>query len=527
MGPQGKFFSEYSDKKNYNVGIYLRLSKEDETAGHSESISNQRDYIISYVSQQGWNIAGIYIDDGFSGLNFDRPAFKRMIEDIENKKVNLVITKDLSRLGRDYIDTGYYLERYFPKMKVRYIALSDGIDTFSNTSNNDISPFKSVINDLYAKDISKKIRTVMDTKRKNGQFIGAFAPYGYKKDPDNKNKLVIDDEAAAVVRRIFSMYLKGESMYGIKKTLNIEKVPSPAKYKETNSTYRNPVAKRYLWTNETVKRILTNPSYMGNMAQGRQVKINYKVEKYRKIPPEDWIVVENTHEPIISREEFLLAQEMLRRRMVHYDKGEKAFHLLNGLLFCGACGSKMTFRKNSSNKMIAICTTYNKYGPGQCTSHLMREDILEDAVITELKKIAGHVLKERFYEELSKFKPQKADPIDKELVQINKLISQTKDIIKSLYIDKVKGLIDEDMFLHMSEEYNQRNERLRSRYAQLLEMKNHLEKSKDSPDYIRIIKEISNFDRPDKFLLSALIERIEITDNREINIYYRFQNPYK
>ncbi len=523
----GNYFSEFSDTNIYNVGIYLRLSKEDETAGHSESISNQRDYITSYVLDQGWNIIDVYIDDGFSGLNFNRPAFKKLVEDIENKKVNLVITKDLSRLGRDYIDTGYYLERYFPQMKVRYIALSDGIDTFANTSNNDMSPFKSVINDLYAKDISKKIRTVMDTKRKNGQFIGAFAPYGYKKDPYNKNKFVIDDEVAPIVKRIFSMYLNGESMHSIKKTLNTEQVPCPTKYKETNSTYRNAMVKRYLWTHETVKRILTNPSYMGNMAQGRQVKINYKIEKYRKIPSKDWIVAEDTHEPIISTEDFAMVQEIMEKKIVHYDKGEKASHLLNGLLFCGDCGAKMTYRKNSSKKMIVFCMTYNKYGPSQCTSHLMHEDVLEEHVIEELKKVAKHVLQESFYEQLSTLKPNKDDSIDKEMVQINKKMMQTKDIIKSLYIDKVKGIIDEDMFLQMSTEYNQEKERLSIRYSQLLEKKKSSEKPNKNTDYLHIIKEIANFDRPDRILLTKLIDRIEITDKREINIHYKFQNPYK
>jgi len=193
-----------NDTETYSVGIYLRLSKEDEIAGQSESISNQRDFITSYVLEQGWDIYDFYIDDGYSGLNFDRPAFKRMISDIENKKINLVITKDLSRLGRDYIDTGNYIERYFPQRNVRYIALNDGIDTFASSANNDMSPFKSVINDMYAKDISKKVRAVLDTKRKKGQFIGAFAPYGYKKDPTNKNNIIIDEVAASVVRRIYS-----------------------------------------------------------------------------------------------------------------------------------------------------------------------------------------------------------------------------------------------------------------------------------------------------------------------------------
>lgn len=184
------------DTKIYNTAIYVRLSREDERSTESESIANQKDYLMGYVLEQGWNLVDIFVDDGYSGTNFNRPDFNRLIKAIESKKVNLVITKDMSRLGRDYIDTGYYIERYFPEHSVRYIALNDGIDTFANTSNNDMSPFKSVMNDMYAKDISKKVRTTADLKRKNGEFIGSFAPYGYRKDPNNKNKLLVDQAVA-------------------------------------------------------------------------------------------------------------------------------------------------------------------------------------------------------------------------------------------------------------------------------------------------------------------------------------------
>ncbi|HOV26375.1 MAG TPA: recombinase family protein [Pseudobacteroides sp.] len=515
-----------NDTETYSVGIYLRLSKEDEIAGQSESISNQRDYITSYVLEQGWDIYDFYIDDGYSGLNFDRPAFKRMISDIENKKINLVITKDLSRLGRDYIDTGNYIERYFPQRNVRYIALNDGIDTFASSANNDMSPFKSVINDMYAKDISKKVRAVLDTKRKKGQFIGAFAPYGYKKDPTNKNNIIIDEVAASVVRRIYSSYLSGQSMHAIVKMLNSEKVLSPAKYKMTNSNYKNARAKHYLWTQECISRILTNPSYMGNMTQGRQVKINYKLEKYRKIPRRNWIVAEGTHEPIISPEDFMTVQELIKRKMVHFDKGEKATHLLNGLLFCGECGSKMTYRRNYSKKMIVMCMNYSKYGPGLCTRHSMKEEVVESCVINQLKKISQHVLNDDFYKQFESFRPNKDKRIDNELQLVNKMLIEAESVIKALYIDKVKGIIDEDMFLKMSKEYKEQKEILVKRYSEILTKKKSLEKCCYTSDYMEKIKEFANFERPDKTLLSKLIDRIEITDEREINIYFSFPNPF-
>lgn len=523
-------YSNYNENLNYtktfNVGIYLRLSKEDEMTSQSESISNQREYVTSYVVEQGWNIIDVYIDDGYSGLNFERPAFKKMLSDIENEKINLVITKDLSRLGRDYIDTGNYLERYFPQMNVRYIALNDGIDTFSNNSNNDMSPFKSVINDMYAKDISKKIRSVMDTKRKNGQFIGAFAPYGYKKDPLDKNRFIIDDEVVDIVKRIFNSYLQGKSMCAITNSLNDENIHCPAKYKSLTSTYKNAMVKRYLWTQETIKRILTNPSYMGNMAQGRQVKINYKLDKFRKIPRSDWIIAEDTHEPIVLPDDFYTVQELIQKKIVHYDKGEKATHLLNGLTFCKDCGAKVTYRRNSSKKMIAQCMTYSKHGPRFCSSHRVQESILDKIVIEELKKVSNEVLKDQFYEKFESIKPEKNNNIDKEFERINKKLNETKEVIKSLYVDKVKGLIDEEMFMQMSKDYNVEKENLSKRYMELVNEKKALNDSDKETDYIEVIKQIANFDEVDKVTLTKLIDRIEISEEKEIFIYYIFKNPF-
>jgi len=514
----------YDNYLIYSVGIYLRLSKEDEFNGQSESIGNQKDFIMAYVLDKGWNIYNIYIDDGYSGLNYDRPAFQQMIKDIEAKQINLVITKDLSRLGRDYIDTGYYLERYFPQANVRYIALNDGIDTGQNTANNDMSPFKAVINDMYAKDISKKIKAVFNTKRANGQFIGAFAPYGYKKDPNNINKFIIDEDVAHIVRRIFNTYLQGESMCGIVKKLNAEKVPCPAKYKGENCTYKNINIKRYIWGQETVKRILTNPSYMGNMAQRRQEKINYKVNKFKKIAPKNWIVKENTHEPIISKEDFYTVQELIQKRIIHYAQPDKAEHLLNGLLFCKDCGAKMTYRRNKTKKMNILCMSYTKYGLAVCTNHLLNEELVNQYVISELRKIAKYVLKpknHKQFENISLNTPDDYAEQERELI-IHKL-DEVKEIIKTLYTDKIRGIIDEEMFLQVSKEYNEEKEKLSKRYIELSEEKN---KPETEVDYLKIIQQIANFEIIDKIVLAKLIKRIEISDDKNIYIMYNFKNPF-
>lgn len=448
-----------------------------------------------------------------------------MISDIEDKKIDLVITKDLSRLGRDYIDTGYYIERYFPQKNVRYIALADGIDTFSKGYGNDMSPFKSVINDMYAKDISNKIRAVMDIKRKNGQFIGSFAPYGYIKAPDNKNHFLIDDEASQVVKRIFELYIKGSSMHSIVKLLNAENVDCPSKYKSRTGNYKNAIVKNYLWTQETVKRILTNPAYKGDMAQGRQYKINYKVKKFKKIPKENWIIAKNTHEPIIAPEDFDYVQELLSKRTTSYTTPEKAEHLLNGLMFCRDCGAKMTYRRNRSGKMMIMCMNYSRYGKNKCTSHRLSEKLVEDHVIGELKKIADNVITDEFCSDIKIIVPENNDSIEKALLQAEKKLEEIKNVIKELYIDKLKGVLDEEMFLGISKEYNDEKERISNKIICLMKLKEESENPQEETELISALKNTLNFENINKQVIGHLINRIEISGSREVFIYYNFTKP--
>ena len=516
----------------YNVGIYLRLSREDETTGQSTSIQNQKDYIINYVLEQGWNIYNTYIDDGYSGLNFDRPAFKNLIADIENKKVNLVITKDLSRLGRDYIDTGYYLERYFPQKNVRYIALSDGIDTFEKTTNNDMSPFKSVINDMYAKDISKKIRTVMDTKRINGQFIGAFAPYGYVKDKENKNKLIIDEEAANVVRRIYEMYIGGQSMSGIVRIFNQEKILPPTEYKKQvqNLTYVNVNSKFGVWRLETIRRILTNPTYIGNMAQHRSEKINYKVKRFKKIPRKDWIIAENTHEPIIDKNTYDTVQAMIEKKAGTFYPSQRVEHILSGIIYCGDCGMPMTFRRlkrQGVNQMFCICSGYSRFGKEKCERNLIKEDLLNEYVLTELKNITSKTIehKEFFNELISDLPKDKPNRTQNEFDRINKRLNDIKKIIKNLYEDKVRGIISEEDFLSMSAEFNQEKETLSKRCNDLLEQEQNKELSLEKS--FELLCSIIDFENIEKPVLTKLIKKIEVFRNKDIIIHYNFKNPFE
>lgn len=523
----------YTSLKVYNVGLYLRLSREDEESGQSMSIKNQQDYLMNYVLERGWNIAEIYIDDGYSGLNFNRPAFKNMIKDIENKKIDLVITKDLSRLGRDYIDTGYYLERYFPQKNIRYIALSDGIDTFEKSANNDMTPFKSVINDMYAKDISKKIRTVMDTKRINGKFIGAFAPFGYVKSEEDKNMLVIDNEAAQVVKRIFEMYLNGCSMAEIARVFTDERVLTPTEYKNKvqNLAYVNVNSKFNIWRTETIKGILTNPTYIGNMAQHRSEKINYKVKKFKKVPRSDWIIAENTHEPVISKKDFETVQERLARKACTAYPTKRVNHLLAGLIFCGDCKMPMTFRRLGAKKeFVCICSGYSRFGKEKCRRNVINENLLNQLILKSLKEISAKAISspDEFCNSFSVSDKPHYEKYDKEKKETVKRLDEIKTIIKSLYEDKVRGIISEESFLMMSSEFNNEKEFLSNKLLKIEEKSKLTNKKCESPEQVmKLIKRVVSFESISPLLTGQLIESVEVYKSKEIVVNYKFHNPFK
>ena len=297
---------------DYKVAMYIRLSKEDEDKKEeSQSVTNQRSLIINFIKENNLNLIDTYIDDGVSGTTFDRPNFNRMIEDINSKRINMVVTKDLSRLGRDYIQTGYYLEKFFPENRIRYISLLDGIDTGVDSSTNDITPFKAIMNDMYAKDISKKITSVKRDKQRKGLFIGGKPAYGYKMHPTEKNKIIIDEEVASNVRRAFKLALEGYSGRKIAGIFTDENIPTPGQY--ANAIYRvTPTT--HFWKSEFIHTMLRNEVYIGNMVQGRKRKVNYKSKKEITMPKEQWVIVPNTHEPIIDKKDFYDVQMLLDKR---------------------------------------------------------------------------------------------------------------------------------------------------------------------------------------------------------------------
>ncbi|HEX3077905.1 MAG TPA: recombinase family protein [Lachnospiraceae bacterium] len=374
----------------YNVGIYCRLSNEDKDSHYceSDSIVNQKQLLIKYVHENGWRYLKVYVDDGYSGLNFERPGFKQMIEDINKGIINMVITKDMSRLGRDYIDVGYYIEKFFPENNIRYIALNDSIDSEKEWANNDIAPFRAVLNDMYSRDISRKVRSVFYLKRREGKFIGAFAAYGYIKSEIDRNKLLVDENTAGVVKDIFDKYLQGSTISEIANYLNRNGVDSPARYNmKRYGTYNNPKARHFKWSYGTIRAILRNPVYTGTVVQNKYKKLNYKSKKLVAVSHEKWISIKGTHRAIVSEEKFIRVQDILSSSNRGRNVDMQKTRLLKNLIYCGDCGSKMTYSKGRNGVKYVICSFYKAYGKAQCTRHAMGENDLLEMIMEDISEV--------------------------------------------------------------------------------------------------------------------------------------------
>ncbi len=502
----------------FKVGIYTRLSREDEKDKESESIDTQKKLLLNYIKSQGWILFKIYVDDGFTGTNFNRPDFRNLINDIELGNVNLVITKDLSRLGRDYIETGYYLEKYFPLKNVRYIALNDGIDTFdNNNTNNDMTPFKSVFNDMYAKDISKKVRSSLLTKASSGQNIKSFLPYGYKKDEKEKNIILVDYEVSPIIQKIFEMYHTGNNKTEICRYLNKNKILTPLAYKRKTTNYFNPNNKTNLWNTTMITKILRDRIYTGDLVQHKYSKLNYKTKKIIKVPEQQHIIIENNHEPIISKDIFNSVQIMLDKKSNEWNYSTSTPHLLRGLVFCKKCKAKITYNKNHGKYFRCICSSYKRNGNKFCSNIHLREDTLINCVINSVKENISKFLK---YDELEYICPS-AQKDGKRLDYLYSKINEKDKLIQFLYEDKVKGIITDALFSKLSKQYEIDKKSLLIQVQEEKEInKNTIKKE----DFISNTKKLLNFNSNNinRNLLIKLIDKIEV-DDTNIEIYYKFQ----
>lgn len=385
------------NKRQHKVAIYCRLSKDDDKSGESTSITNQKNILKDYVKEKNWLLVDIYIDDGYSGTNFNRPDFQRMLQDIEDKKIDCVLVKDQSRLGRNYIEVGNYTDYYFPKHNVRYIALSDGIDSFSH-DDMDIAPFKNVMNEFYAKDTSKKIKAANRSIAKNGGHKTVWPPLGYKKDPNNHLHLVIDEETAWIVKHIFNLADKGYGGNKITRELSQRLIPCPSyliyeKYGGYKHIYdkKDGHTKKYNWHTSVVKGILSNELYIGSSIHFRTANLSFKIRKRIKNSQDDILIVENTHEPIISVEQFDRIQRLKESRTRESKSGE--INIFSRIIKCGTCGKAMSWNRQSGNKMnIYCCSQYRERGRQACSMHYVREDDLKALVLNNLQTIINKTL---------------------------------------------------------------------------------------------------------------------------------------
>lgn len=424
-----------SNPTKYSSALYCRLSSEDELEDESRSITNQKDLLERYAKENNLDVYDIYVDDGVSGTTFDRPDFRRMIKDIEDKKVNMVIVKDSSRLGRDYIQFGEYIEKYFPKNNVRVIAILDNYDSAVDNGVADTLPFRAVMNDFYAKDTSKKVRSTKQKNAKQGLFMGRYAPFGYDKSPEDKHKLIVNEECAKVVRRIFDLYLEGTSILNISYIFNQEKIKTP-------SQMMNMQKQTDRWYSQVIRRILKNEMYIGNMVQCKKRKINYKLKKVIDMPKEDWVIVENTHEPIIEKEKFYAVQDLLKTKNTTRTKTLNL--LLRGFVVCKECGKKMstTVDSKGNHNRYMRCSTYATAPRLHlCTPHIINYSKLEDAIITEIQGICRKYLNKDHAKEIVNIKNRESDKgnkIKKEKNFTQKAIDILEVQIDKLYEDKLK-----------------------------------------------------------------------------------------
>lgn len=520
----------------WNATLYLRLSREDGDKEESNSITGQRELLRSYLRQHPeLREYAVRIDDGWSGSTFERPSFQKMMEDVRSRKTNCIIVKDLSRFGRNYLDAGEYIEKVFPFLGVRFIAVNDNYDSMATKSASDdlMVPFKNLINEAYCRDISVKIRTQLDIKRKNGQFIGAFATYGYQKDPEQSHRLIVDEYAAGVVRDIFKLKLEGVNPQGIADKLNRQGILSPAEYKKTlGLRYATPFKTngKAMWSAGNVLRVLKNPVYIGILTQGRETTPSYKVHKRIGRPESEWAVIHDSHPAIIGREDFDTVQKVLAldtRRTTD----NAAVSLFSGMVFCAECGASMvrkTVTASGKKYVYYICSAHKQNK--SCLPHRIRDIELENIVLTAMQ---GHIQQVIDLDSLLKvtdtapLRTIQAQKVQCELDMKRSEMERVNRLLMSLYENLADEIITRDEYTKMKQRFTTRASELEK---QLDALQNTLMeiKDKDCSDnaWMKKFKQYENLAELDRCAVVELIDRIAIGADRYVDIKFRWQDEY-
>lgn len=517
------------------TALYCRLSNDDDLQGESNSITNQKAILKKYADENGLGNTQFYVDDGFSGTNFNRPDFMRMMEDVKSGKIGTIITKDLSRFGRDYLMTGQYIEMILPDYDVRYIAINDNVDTLR--SENEMMVFKNVFNDWYARDCSKKIKAVFKAKGQSGKPLGK-PPYGYKKSETDKNMWVVDGEAADVVRRVFQMCIDGYGPAQIAKVLRNDNTLIPTAYEQSKGKggtrpFRNPT----YWGEQTINKMLDRIEYAGHTANFKTKKKSYKNKKKIDNPKSEWQIFENTHPAIISQHDFDLVQE-LRKNKRRIQKCEEV-NPFSGMVHCADCGRKMYLCRSTSltaEQEHLKCSTYAKR-KDECSAHFIRTVVLEELVLSELRKITTYVREheEEFVELAMQNSIQKQSAelkaAKKRLAQSEKRVSELDKLFTRLYEDNVSGKISDERFEMMSKNYEDEQKELRQIIPELSQFIEASEqKNADTAQFIGIVRKYSEIPKLTPEIMHEFIEKIVVHApnkssghrTQQIDIHFRF-----
>ena len=528
---------------SYMAAVYLRLSKEDEDLREikdkkeSNSIANQKALILKTLeSMPDVTLYDIYIDDGFTGLNFERPNFQRMCEDIYNGRVNMVIVKDLSRLGRDYIDSGRYVKKIFPSYHVRFVSVLDHFDSLTATQSdvNLLIPVKNFVNDNYSRDISGKVRSHQEVMRENGLYVGSHVAYGYKKLETDRNRIIPDEYAADIVRKIFDWKLKGLSSASIADKLNGLGVAAPSEYKrQLGGNYKSGFQKnrKAKWSAVAINRILRNKIYIGVLEQGKREKVNYKLNKVVEKPETEWAVKENTHEAIISKPDFENVAKLLNLDTRKSPKEETLF-MLSGLMFCGECGRSMVRRCNrykDKQSVYYICATYNK-GKG-CSRHSIAQSVIEDILLDAIKRHIEHVA--RLDELLSSIRDREVnyDDIvanDREILAKYKELDQCKKVEMSLHRDLAAGIISIKEYEQFKNNFAHKSAEIEATIRKLQEeIETVFKEGLFADEWIDTFTKTGNITSLDRSIVLSLVEKITIHEENMIEITFKYQDEYE
>ncbi|MDO5327873.1 MAG: recombinase family protein [Clostridia bacterium] len=497
------------------TALYCRLSRDDEYSGDSVSIQTQKTLLGQFAKERGFTNCEYFVDDGYSGTNYNRPDFQRMLNLVEDGQVGIVIVKDLSRLGRDYLQTGYYTEVVFPERNVRFIAINDNVD--SAIGDNEFAPFKNIINEWYARDSSRKVRSALRAKARNGEYTGSYPPFGYCKDPMDRHHL-IPSEYAPVVKRMFQMALEGQTTYAIARKLEKEQIPTPrALLLEAYGKYETPERAKYpsKWDKNTVRGILRNPTYLGKLVCQKTQKKSFKDKHVVARPEEEWITVEGTHEALVDQATFDTVQQRIQVKQPA--PAENPENKLRGLMFCSGCNTRMAFSAASGRQTCGryCCSKHRRYGGKECSSHYITVKQINAVLLEDIQRHASLAAedKEKYIAYLMQLSEKEwigeKAAYTKEAEQCQRRISELDILLKRLYEDNVFGRISDERFASLSADYEAESRKLKDRYNEIQSLlANYARQSRDAKEFAALVEQYTNITELTEELLHMLIDTI-------------------